>query len=360
MAFGLGAVELWASHSLDGAQFVVGPIMGAVLGISMGLFPVALKGASTDWARAVIAGLSSVVELLFCVVVLGSLQAVVVLLLPVPISARLFDSEWATDFVILSMFALGLVVASRGWLKYSRQSRRAAAAMLDVERARAQIAERDQELVRSELTVLRAQIEPHFLWNTLAHVKHLSVKSPKDAEAMLGHLIQFLRATVPQTRETETTLGAEMASVEAYLALMKIRMGARLCVQVKFDPLLANHPYPPFLIQTLVENAVKHGIEPKVGTACIEVRAGLRSTDPDQLDQARSIVVEVEDDGIGLMAAPPTSGTGMGLRNVRSRLRLLYGERASLRIDGARGGGVMARVEIPASPMAGHLGQREI
>jgi len=347
VALGLAALELWALNEMYGSQRFGGPVMSAVLVLALMALPAAFGKAPGLRARSAVTALFAVVELLLCVAFVGSVAAVAVLLMPVPVASRLFDSHFTTDFVVLSMLGLGLVVASRGWLQYSQQSRKTALALLESERSRAQIAERDRALARSELTVLRAQIEPHFLWNTLAHVKHLTRKSPPEAEAMTGHLIRFLQATVPQTRGEETTLGAEMSSVHAYLELMRIRMGSRLTVRVESDPAIAGVAFPPFLTQTLVENAIKHGIEPKVGPATIEVRAFLTHGQSGHGNTEQRVQVDVIDDGVGLMAAPPTKGTGMGLRNVRERLRLLYGSNASLQISSAPEGGVIASIQTP-------------
>jgi len=347
VGLGLGAMELWAINELYGSKRFGGPVTGAVLALVLLALPAVLRKAPGSWAHGAVAALTSVVELLFCVAAVSSVSALAVLFLPVPVASQLLESNFTTDLVILSMFALGLIVAARGWLKFSQQARKTTQALLQAERARAQIAERDRELARSELKVLRAQIEPHFLWNTLAHVKHLTRKSPADADAMTGHLIRFLQATVPQTRNDRTTLGAEMETVQAYLELMKIRMGSRLAVQVDMDPSIADAAFPPFLIQTLVENAIKHGIEPKVGGGAISVRASMEQVHTGHLDNDQRLQVEVIDNGLGLMASPPTKGTGMGLRNVRERLRLLYGGEASLRIDSAPGGGVVARIQTP-------------
>lgn len=347
VALGVASVELWALNELKGSHRWGGPVVGAVLALSLLALPAVLGTSPGVRARGAVTALTAVLELLFCLSIIFSISAVGVALLPVPIASKLFGSDFTTDLVIWTMLAMGLIVAARGWLKFSQQSRKTALALLQVERARAQTAERDRELARSELTVLRAQIEPHFLWNTLAHVKHLTRKSPVDAEAMTGHLIRFLQATVPQTRGESTTLGAEIGSVQAYLELMKIRMGSRLTVLVDLDPEIANAAFPPFLIQTLVENAIKHGIEPKVGEGRIVVRASIAPVLTGHLNSEQRIQVEVIDNGIGLLASPPTKGTGMGLRNVRERLRLLYGGEASIRIEGAPQGGVVARIHTP-------------
>ncbi len=138
-----------------------------------------------------------------------------------------------------------------------------------------------------------------------------------------------------------------MASVSAYLALMQIRMGARLTVKVALAPTLETLPFAPLLIQTLVENAIKHGVEPKVGAVCVSVRAEIEHADGARL------VVTVQDDGVGLQTAPATRGTGMGLRGVRERLKLLYGAGAVLTATSAPGGGVIARMSVPMAWQGG-------
>lgn len=347
VALGLVTIELWALNTLYGDQRIGGPVLGAVSACALGATPSLLGRATGKIAMAFVAALSAVVELLFCVAVVSSLSAAAIVLLPAPLADRIYAEEWTTDLVVLTMLGLGLVVAARGWLKYSAQARKAAMATIAAERARAQIAEQGRALARSELSLLRAQIEPHFLWNTLAHVQHLTRKSPRDAEVMTGHLIRFLRGAVPATRGDFSSLRAEIESAEAYLELMKIRMGVRLSVYVELEPSIADVSFPPLLIHTLVENAIKHGIEPKVGPVSITVRAvrqGCSSNDP---HESNKILVEVIDSGVGLMSTPPTQGTGLGLRNVRERLQLLYQSEASLRIGGAPSGGVIASIVAP-------------
>jgi sensor histidine kinase YesM len=339
IAIGLAALEWWSFNELYGSEKFAGPIMGVAL---VGVLAVLLKllnRLTGQWYDAVVTALTAMVELMFCVAILSSLSALAVLLLPFSITSRFMQGDSATDFIIFLMLTLGLVVAARGWAKYSAQALLVSKAQLEIERTRAIVAERDRELARSELAVLRAQIEPHFLWNTLAHVQHLTRKSPEDAEKMTGHLIRFLRSAVPQNRDTLTTLGTEMESVRAYLELMKIRMGARLSVSVECDPSLSAIPFPPLMLQTLVENAIKHGIEPKVGPVSLSVVA--KST-----PGSKSLAVEVRDSGVGLQNSPATKGSGVGLKSVRERLQLLYGTEAELQIAGSVDGGVVARIQI--------------
>lgn len=340
IAIGLAALEWWSVSELYGSERIGGPIIGIAFVAVLAVLPRLLNHFTDHWYNAVVAALTAVVELIFCVAVFGSLSAIAVLFLPFSITSRFMQGDSATDYIIFLMLTLSLVIAARGWAKYSAQMLLASKAQLETERARALVAERDRELARSELTVLRAQIEPHFLWNTLAHVQYLTRKNPEDAEKMTGHLIKFLRSAVPQTRGESTTLGSEIESVRAYLELMKIRMGMRLTPTVSVDPALDDVPFPPLLIQTLVENAIKHGVEPKVGPVTLSVSA---MTSPDE----QHITIEIQDSGVGLQPSPGTKGTGLGLNSVRERLRLLYGPDASLSVAGAQVGGVISTIRIP-------------
>ena len=340
IATGLAALEWWSVNELYGSDRFSGPVAGVAFVAVLAILPGLLNRFTGHWYDAVVAALTAVFELMFCVAVLSSLSAIVVLLLPFSLTTRFMQGDSATDFIIFFMLTLGLVIAARGWGKYSAQALLASKAQLEMERARAQVAERDRELARSELMVLRAQIEPHFLWNTLAHLQYLTRKNPEDAEKMTGHLIRYLRSAVPQTRDNSTTLGTEMDSVRAYLELMKIRMGPRLSVTVELDPALSHIPFPPLMIQTLAENAIKHGIEPKVGPVTLSVIATA-------VAEKQALFVEVIDTGIGLQNQPTTKGTGMGLRSVRERLKLQFGPSAELQISGSQHGGVNARIEIP-------------
>ena len=303
-----------------------------------------IKNANKLVPIAGVAALISFVDLVFCVVIAGSVARMAAFFLPWT-SAGDFNYSTgfmvALEYVVYLVFLIAMVIAARGWVKYSSQAHRAQQSQLEVERGRADVAERDRELVRAELAVLRAQIEPHFLWNTLAQVQYLTRKNPQDAEKMTGHLISYLRAAVPQTPGNMTTLGSEVESVRAYLELMKIRMGARLTATVELEPNLSDVSFPPRLIQTLVENAIRHGIEPKVGAVFVTV-----TVSADTSDGAR-IVVQVVDNGVGLQAEPATRGTGLGLRSVRDRLNLIYGSEAALAVSGAPHGGTISRIEVP-------------
>jgi two-component sensor histidine kinase len=180
----------------------------------------------------------------------------------------------------------------------------------------------------AELRALQAQIEPHFLFNTLANVQALIDYEPGKAKQMLESFIEYLRATLDATRRTQASLGDEFTMLERYLQLMQVRMGARLKTAWEIDPELRSHPFTPLLLQPLVENAIKYGLEPKIEGGTITLRA--------RREGAR-IVLEVQDDGIGLGGAstarkPAKGGSGTGLVNVRARLQSTFGESATLSI----------------------------
>lgn len=194
------------------------------------------------------------------------------------------------------------------------------------------------------LGVLQAQVEPHFLFNTLASVRALVRQDPAQAEATLDALVDFLRATIPKLRDDRglhATLGQQLDICSSYLALMQVRMGGRLAYAIRADDTLRALPFPPSLLITLVENAIKHGIEPRPGPGRIEVDA---SREGDVLR------VQVRDDGAGLQ---PGLSTGVGLANVREQLAARYGTRAGFALAPATGGrGVCAEIRVPLGSMA--------
>ena len=195
----------------------------------------------------------------------------------------------------------------------------------------------EKELTVARLSLLHAQVEPHFLYNTLASAQLLTRSDPERAEQMLGHLIQYLRNSLPRDSEAPSTLGAELERALAYLEILKIRMGQRLQVQVDVPESLRGTPMPSMMLQTLVENAIKHGLEPRTAGGTVWIRA--------RRDDA-SVAITVADDGDGFNTK--NSGTGIGLKNVRERLRLVHGNRASLAVVANFPAGVAATICLPA------------
>lgn len=214
------------------------------------------------------------------------------------------------------------------------------------ERASAAQTATEKELTEAKLHLLHAQVEPHFLYNTLASAQLLTRSDPARAEAMLGHLIQYLRRSLPDARDDMSTLGVELERALAYLEILKIRMGDRLAVQVDVPQALRATTLPAMMLQTLVENAIKHGLEPRTGGGTVWIRAR-----PDD----GGVAVTVADDGEGFNIK--TSGTGIGLKNVRERLRLRYAGSANLSVIANFPSGVAATITVPAavpSNGAGH------
>lgn len=234
--------------------------------------------------------------------------------------------SWSRYGVLSALFSAVFV--------YIRLADESAERAADAERNRARFAQREEE---ARLRMLQAQIEPHFLFNTLANLAVLIRSDPQRAERMLADLIAWLRATLQRTRETTSTLGDEMALLRSYLDILALRLGERLRFAFDVPEALLSQPFPLLLLQPLVENAITHGIEPKVGGGELRIAAGL--------ENGRLRIV-VSDTGVGLREAG--SGSGFGLENVRQRLRALFGKAASLDIRGNAGGGVAAVIELPA------------
>jgi signal transduction histidine kinase len=192
------------------------------------------------------------------------------------------------------------------------------------------------------MAVLQAQVEPHFLFNTLASLRSLIRPDPARAEAMLDALADHLRATIPRLRadlaSVDSTLGQQVDICASYLALMQVRMGSRLHVEIRVDDALRALPFPPLMLISLVENAMKHGIEPKAGAGHVTLTA---------VRTGNQLVVGVEDDGQGLQAG---GSAGIGLANIRDQLRARFGDRARLSIGPRAGGGVAATIALPVEP----------
>jgi sensor histidine kinase YesM len=213
---------------------------------------------------------------------------------------------------VLTAFLNGLFVSLFFYVKH-REARAAAA----LHKAEAERHLMSKHALEAELKLMQAQVEPHFLFNTLASVQYLTETDPREAGRLLSHLIDYLRAALPQLRASSTTLGKEVNLAAAYLNILQMRMGSRLAFHIDVPDDLAAHPFPPNLLISLVENAIKHGVEPAAEGGTIDVTA---HRDGDE------IAIDVVDTGRGA-ATPGHVGSGVGLSNVRERLSALYGER---------------------------------
>jgi signal transduction histidine kinase len=189
----------------------------------------------------------------------------------------------------------------------------------------------------SQLRLLRAQLEPHMLFNTLANLRSLVEVDPKRAQVMIDQVILYLRSTLAASRQEAVALGQEFTQLRAYLEIMSLRMGPRLSFELVLPPSLEALEVPPMLLQPLVENAIKHGIEPKIGPSAIRVEARA---------EAGGAAIVVADTGLGLR--DNAAGSGYGLAHVRDRLKAHYGEGAALAVEPNPGGGARATVRIPA------------
>lgn len=195
-----------------------------------------------------------------------------------------------------------------------------------------------------QLAVLEAQIEPHFLFNVLGNVRSLYRTQPQAGADAVASLMRYLRTALPQVRSTRGRLHDEVELVRSYLDLFQLRMGPRLGCSIAVDPALDDAEFPPMLLVTLVENAIKHGIAP-AGGGRVAVSARRRR---------QRLEVVVEDDGAGFGAAA-SSGTGVGLANVRRQLAARYGPQGRLVLGARQPRGASATITIPLRAMPGHL-----
>jgi signal transduction histidine kinase len=254
-----------------------------------------------------------------------------------PPSGDAFDGQQ----VMGSLVTLGLVIgAVMGFvmLLFERQS---------VEQAQHEARERllEKQVLQAQLKTLQAQVEPHFLFNTLASVQRLVATNPPAASLMLDDLNQYLRASLPDMRETHSTVGREVAMARAYLNIMQVRMGQRLRYRIELPASISEQPFPPMMLLSLVENAVEHGVGDG-DDGLVVVRA--------KMDTA-GVALSVSDNGAGFDAKAPA---GVGLSNIRDRLAALYGQDATLTLDepatvasgdglGGASSGVTACIRIP-------------
>ena len=197
-----------------------------------------------------------------------------------------------------------------------------------------------RQVVEARMAAMQAQVEPHFLFNTLASIDHLIETDPARASTMQKNLIALLRASMPTMRENHPAahnLGREMAVIKPYLAILKVRMEDRLQTEVDVPDGLLSADFPSMMIQSLVENAIKHGLEPKPEGGRLTLRA--------QIVHGK-LAVTVTDTGLGFGKAA-TAGTGVGLTNIRERLQLLYGKRASMTVAENSPSGTAVTLTVP-------------
>ncbi|MBB4843078.1 putative nucleic acid-binding Zn-ribbon protein [Paucibacter oligotrophus] len=198
-----------------------------------------------------------------------------------------------------------------------------------------------RQVVEARMAAMQAQVEPHFLFNTLASIDHLIETDPPRASQMQKNLIALLRASMPTMREANASgvrdLGRELAVIKPYLEILKVRMEERLQTEIDVPEGLQSAEFPPMMIQSLVENAIKHGLEPKAEGGTLKVRAEILHG---------KLAVSVADTGLGFGRAA-TGGTGVGLANIRERLGLLYGPKASVTVAENQPSGCVVTITVP-------------
>jgi len=241
-------------------------------------------------------------------------------------------STWFMNFVLLLLLALFGTKALVGGKKRADAEARIANDAAEREAMQRQLSE-------TKMQMMQAQVEPHFLFNTLASVEHLIRVDPPRASAMQRSLIQYLRAVLPQMRDNAvvTGLGREVDMVRAYLDLLKMRMEERLIVDLQIPEGLRSAAFPPMMLQSMVENAIKHGLECKPEGGTLRIVAEVVDS---------RLRVTVTDDGVGF-GVVPSDGTGLGLQTIRDRLRMLHGDAGRLSIGANSPSGVIATIEVP-------------
>ena len=273
--------------------------------------------------------------LLLAAIALGALAGELLLTVRAPLRP-----DVSAAVVLLAKVARWLVVGGLAYAIYVYR-RRTAQAAAQAHESGLQRVQLERQMTEARLQSLQAQIEPHFLFNTLANVHRLYQTEPGLGRKMLANFVAYLRAALPQMRRDETTLSQEVELARAYLNVLQVRMGTRLVFRLDVPDDLGALPFPPLALSTLTENAIKHGLNPLPEGGTIEIRARIES---------RRLSVEVADTGAGLRQS---GGSGAGLANLRARLAALYGNDASLSIQANEPRGIRATIAVPLRAVPG-------
>jgi sensor histidine kinase YesM len=247
-----------------------------------------------------------------------------------------FSAQGASSILLLSL----IISATLATVFFARERQAKAEAQFQRERARSEAAEKQIRV--AQLQALEAQIEPHFLYNTLANVISLIDSEPNTAKHMIERLIDYLRRAALVVGGSDATLGRQVELLRAYLDLIVLRMGSRLSYSIDVPPELAALPLPPMLLQPVVENAIKHGLEPKIAGGEVSVAARR---------EGNRLVLVVTDNGLGVRTTRAPGSTGLGLANLRERLATMHGSHASLAIED-RQPGTRVTIDLPMATPA--------
>ena len=215
-------------------------------------------------------------------------------------------------------------------------------------REKLKVVSSEKQLMQAQMRMLQAQIEPHFLFNTLATIQSLIGRSPEKANLMMDNFIAYLRQSLAASRAQEGTVKQEFDLLRHYLELLKIRMGDRLQFELAVAEELGSAPLAPMLLQPIVENAIKHGLEPKVDGGTVRVSA---------TRVGEQMVLSVADNGLGFSEHADSSGEGVGLANLRDRLTVLYDGQATLTVADMNPGTEIT-ISVPLSRSAGEGGRQ--
>ncbi|MDH5547465.1 MAG: histidine kinase [Gammaproteobacteria bacterium] len=310
-----------------GGEFSINIIYSQSIGLSIfGLsYTAYVSGLSGSGVRYIVVTLLTIV----IGAILGSSLAEEIFVV-----TGIWDNPGSRNFLPTPIF-LGLLFG--GAITYFFHSRLSLADAENRARQEAlQVLQKDRDLTEAQLKLVQAQIEPHFLFNTLANIRSLMEHDVETAKTMLDHLNRYLRISLDRTRDGNTSLCEELDIVENYLSILQLRMRDRLKFSIRAAQSVEHISFPPLLIQPLVENAVKHGLEPRIegGRVDIVVEPGADN----------KLIIQVIDTGLGLET---NISQGIGLSNIRQRLASLYGEKASLHLGETSGGGVTATINIP-------------
>ena len=250
--------------------------------------------------------------------------------------SELFETSFILRYFIISTI-FGIIISYFFFSKEIMESKEAA-----IQEERIKRLDMEKKAVETNLRLLQAQIEPHFLFNTLSNIVSLLDTDPDKGKSMIEDLIHYLRTTLYKTRDTVTTVGEEMQIVGAYLKIFKVRMGERLRYKIDIPEDVKNLPFHPMLIQPLVENAIKHGLEPKINGGEIWISGSM---------DGNMLRIEITDTGVGLYE---NSTPGVGIDNIKERLKSLYGEKGRLILKENHPSGLIAVIEVPCEPDQGH------